>query len=110
MSMIVCDKCKFEWLAKDTVFEDLVLDEKSGTKMRYFQCPECGAEYIVDVTDRELRGQIATFKKMKKKYVRMYNNHESQTRLDNYLAKLSTMQAEILERQRVLRKRWTSGE
>ena len=78
--------------------------------MRYFQCPNCGEEYIVDVTDHELRKQLSVFKKMKRKYVRMYNNNPSEIRLGNYLAKLSQMQAEILERQTELRKRWTRGE
>lgn len=109
MSMIVCNKCQFEWLAKDTVFEELVLDEASGTKMRYFQCPECGEEYIVDVTDKELRKQISVFKKMKRKYIRMYSSQESEVRLRNYGVRMETAQAEILAREKELRTRWTSG-
>lgn len=110
MSMIVCDKCKFEWLAKDIVFEELVLNEAEGVKMRYFQCPECGEEYIVDVTDRELRKQIQVFKKMKRKYIRMYNARESETRLRNYGERLQNVQLEIQARQKMLRERWTRGE
>lgn len=109
MSMIVCDKCNFEWLAKDTVFEEHVLNEAEGVKMRYFQCQECGEEYIVDVTDRELRRQIQVLKKMKRKYIRMYNAHESQTRLRNYGERLENVQQEILARQKMLREKWTSG-
>lgn len=110
MSMIVCDKCQFEWLAKDTVFEEQMLDEVSGTKMRYFQCPECGAEYIIDVTDRELRRLLSVLKKAKKKYVRMYNEGASEIRLANYLAKLENIEIEIKERHYVLRRAWIRGE
>lgn len=111
MSIIMCDKCSFEWLAKDTVIEELVLSESEGTKMRYFRCPECGEEYIVDITDRELRKQLQVLKKMKRKYIKMYNAHESETRLRNYGERLETVQNEILSRQKkMLRARWTRGE
>lgn len=110
MSMIICDKCRFHWLAKDTTIEELILNEKEGTKMRYFQCPECGAEYIVDITDRDLRRLVALLKRMKKKYIKMYNNHVSPVRLSNYLDRLESVQAEINERHRELKKRWTRGE
>lgn len=110
MSIIRCNKCDFEWLAKDTVFEEIILNETEGVKMRYFQCPECGEEYIVDVTDAELRKQLQVFKKMKRKYLKMYNAKESKTKLCNYGARLQKVQEEILERQRMLKARWTCGE
>lgn len=110
MAMITCDKCGFEWLANQTVFEEIVLNEAEGVKMRFFQCPECNEEYIVDVTDTELRKMLTVFKKMKKKYIRMYNAHESQTRLRNYGERLQDVQQEIIARQKMLRGRWTRGE
>ena len=108
MSTIYCDKCHFEWDSSKTLFETMCLNEKDDVRMRYFQCPECGEEYIVDITDYELRKQIAIFKKMKKKYIRMYHAHESETRLRNYGERLENVQREILQRQEELRKRWTN--
>lgn len=110
MAMITCDKCGFEWLAKQTQFQEVVLNEAEGVKMRYFQCAECGEEYIVDVTDTELRKLITVFKKMKRKYIRMYNAKESQTRLRNYGERLQTVQSELIARQKMLREKWTRGE
>ena len=110
MSMIVCDKCQFEWLAENTVFEEQILDEASGTKMRYFQCPECGEEYLIDVTDRELRKMISVFRKSKKKYVKMYEHGVSESKLAHYLEKLTDIEAQIKERHTILRKRWVRGE
>ena len=110
MAMITCDKCGFEWLAEQTQFQEIVLNEAEGVKMRYFQCAECGEEYIVDVTDTELRKMITVFKKMKRKYIRMYHAQESKTKLFNYGNRLQTVEMEILERQKMLRARWTRGE
>ena len=107
MATIFCDKCKFEWDSDETKFETIELSEKDDVRMRFFQCPECGEEYIVDVTDRELRAKISVFKRMKKKYLRMYNSKESVTRLRNYGERLESMQLEILARQKELRGRWT---
>ena len=108
MSMITCDKCGFEWLAEQTVFEEIVLNEAEGVKMRYFQCTECGAEYIVDVTDAELRKLLTVFKKMKKKYVRMFNAHESHIRLRNYGERLQKVSDELVAREKMLREKWTN--
>ena len=110
MATIYCDKCHFEWDTKDIVFQELQLNEADGTKMRFYQCPECGEEYIVDVTNSELRKKISILKKMKRKYVRMYNNHESRERLRNYGEKLENFQREIILHERELRKRWTRAE
>lgn len=110
MATIYCDKCHSEWDTNDIVFQEIMLNEASGTKMRFYQCPECGEEYIVDVTDSELRKKISILKKMKRKYVRMYNNHESKERLRNYGEKLEVFQKEILVHERELRKRWTCAE
>ena len=110
MSTIYCNQCHFEWDSADVVFQEIHLDEASGTKMRFFQCPECGEEFIVDVTDSELRKNISILKKMKRKYVRMYNNHESRERLRNYGEKLEKFQNEIIVYERELRKRWTRVE
>lgn len=109
MGITYCDKCHFEWQISEDDIQTIELDEKTGTKMRFFQCPECSAEYIVDVTDRELRKQISVFKKMQRKYQRMYNAHESEVRLCNYLGKLESKRAELLNRQNQLRRKWTSG-
>ena len=88
MGITYCDKCHFEWQISEDDIQTIEFDEKTGTKMRFFQCPECSAEYVIDVTDRELRKQISVFKKMQRKYQRMYNAHESEVRLRNYLGKL----------------------
>lgn len=107
MAIIYCDKCKFEWEPKETEFQTIVLNEKDDVRMRFFQCPECGEEYIVDVTDKELRKKISMFKKMQKKYIRMYNAHESVTRLRNYGERLENVQREILTMEKTLKGRWT---
>lgn len=109
MSMIICDNCGFEWLAGQAVFEDIILDQNSGLKMRYFRCPECGKEYVVDVTDKTLRRMISCFKKMKRKYIRMFNAHESQTRLREYGSKLEGAQEEIIAREKMLKEKWLGG-
>ena len=110
MAMITCDKCGFEWLAEQTVFQEIVLNQAEGVKMRFFQCAECGEEYIVDVTDNEIRKLMVVFKKMKKKYMKMYHAKESATRLRNYGERLQSVQLELIARQKMLRARWTRGE
>lgn len=107
---IVCDKCHFEWELIETDIQILELDEKTGTKMRFFQCPECSEEYIIDITDAELRKQISIFKRMQKKYQRMYMKHESETRLRNYIEKLQKKKNEVHLMEANLRRKWTHGE
>ena len=109
-NIIYCDKCHFEWNNKDTKIETIVLNEKDDVRMRYFQCPECGAEYIVDVTDRELRGKIAVYKRMNKKYIRMFNARESQTRLRNYGQRMENVHDELVAAERELRRRYIRAE
>ena len=109
MGITYCDKCHFEWQMNEDDIQTIELDEKTGTKMRFFQCPECSEEYVIDVTDRELRKQISIFKKMQKKYKRMYDAHESEVRLSNYLNKLDAMKHQLLDRQNELRRKWTGG-
>lgn len=110
MAIIYCDKCHFELRTEDIVFQEIELNEAEGTKMRFYQCPECGEEYIVDVTDRELRKKISILKKMKRKYVRMFHAKESETRLRNYGERLERFQSEVLAHERELRKRWTGAQ
>ena len=109
MGTTYCDKCHFEWQIGEDDIQTIEFDEKTGTKMRFFQCPECSAEYVIDVTDRELRKQISIFKKMQKKYRRMYKAHESEVRLSNYLNKLDAMKHRLLDKQNELRRKWTGG-
>ena len=109
MGITYCDKCHFEWQIGEYDIQTIELDEKTGTKMRFFQCPECSAEYVIDVTDRELRKQISVFKKMQKKYKRMYDAHESEVRLRNYIEKLDAMKHQLLNKQNELRRIWTGG-
>lgn len=104
-----CDKCHFEWDIKETDIESIELNGDAGVKMRYFACPECGQEYIVDVTDRELRKQISIYKKMVNKYGRMFAKHESEVRLRNYQARMDRVRKENLARQEELRKKWCYG-
>lgn len=109
MGITYCNKCHFEWQIGEDDIQTIEFDEKTGTKMRFFQCPECSAEYVIDVTDRELRKQISIFKKMQKKYLRMYEAHESEVRLCNYLEKLDVVKHQLLDRQNELRRKWTGG-
>lgn len=110
MAIMYCDNCKFEWDTGGIVFEELVLCEADGTKMRFFQCPECHEEYIVDITNSELRKKIAILKKMKRKYVKLYHNRASAIVLRNYGEKIENFQNEIRADERELRKRWTRAE
>lgn len=110
MNITECDKCHFEWQVRESDIETLELDVSSGTKMRFFSCPDCGAEYIIDVTDYELRKQISVFKKMQKKYRRMYAAQESEVRLRNYLEKIEAKRRELLLNQQALRRKWTNGQ
>lgn len=110
MNVIYCDKCHFEWPVEETDIETIELDKARGTKMRFFRCPECGAEYVVDVTDAELRKQISVFKKMQRKYRRLYADQVSEISLREYLTKIQTKRRELMESERVLRRRWTNGE
>lgn len=103
-----CDKCHFEWDISEDDIQTIEFDEKTRTKMRFFQCPECSAEYIIDVTDKELRKQISIFKKMQKKYKKMYEAHESEVRLRNYIEKLDAMKHQLLNKQNELRRKWIS--
>lgn len=106
---IYCEACHFEWELKESDIESVDLDEKSGTRMRYFQCPECSKEYIVDVTNRDLRKDISVYKRMQRKYRRLYDSHASETRLRNYIEKLQSMKCRISAKQTQLRKEWTDG-
>ena len=110
MSNIYCDKCKFEWKPTEKDFKTIKLNGQDDIRMRFFQCPECGEEYIIDVTDREIREQISILKKMKKKYIRMFDHHASVPRLRRYGEKLERVQKEILEKERILRRKWTNAE
>ena len=110
MAIIYCDKCKFEWEPKETEFQTIVLNEKDDVRMRFFQCPECGEEYIVDITDKELRKKISMFKKMKRKYIRMFHAKESSVKLRNYGERLEKVQTEIRAMEKTLRGRWTCAE
>ena len=110
MAIMYCDKCKFEWDTSTIVFEELVLRESDGTKMRFFQCHECGEEYIVDVTNSELRKKISILKKMRRKYIKLYHNHASSTVLRNYGERMENFENEIRAAECELRKRWTRGE
>lgn len=110
MATIYCDKCKYEWEPKGIDFQTIELDKKDDVRMRFFQCPECGEEYIVDITDKELRQKISIFKKMKRKYIRMFNSKESATRLRNYGERLEKVQIEIRAMEKTLRGRWTRAE
>lgn len=109
MATLVCDKCQFEWQATETEFQEIILSEKDGVIMRYFQCPECGEEYIVAVTDNDLRKKVAMLKKMTRKYARMVEARESETKLRNYLHRIDALRGETLVRQCELRARWTRG-
>ena len=109
MATMYCNKCKFEWDVSSTVFEEVVLRESDGTKMRFFQCPECHEEYIVDITDSELRKKIAILKKMRRKYIKMYHEGKSPTVLRNYGERMENFENEIRARERELRKEWTRG-
>lgn len=106
MNTTYCDRCHFEWQLSEDDIKTLDLNENTGARMRFFQCPECGAEYVIDVTDRELRKNIAIFKKMNRKYRRMYNNKESETRLSNYLTRLNAKRQELLNNEAELRRRY----
>lgn len=110
MALLICDRCKHEWDTKDIKFDEIILCEQDGAKMRFFQCPECGEEYIVDVTDSELRKKIAVYKRMKQKYLRMFREKASPTKLRNYSARMESVQGEIRAREKELRTRWTRSE
>ena len=110
MATMYCDKCKFEWDTGGIVFEELVLCEADGTKMRFFQCPECHEEYIVDITNDELRKKISILKKMKRKYIKMYHDKKPATVLRNYGERMENFQNEIRAIERELRRRWTRAE
>lgn len=107
MAIIYCEECHFEWNAQETEIETIVLNQAEDVRMRFFQCPECGAEYIVDITDKEIRKKISIYNKMRKKYLKMYDNKESLTRLRNYGERLQNVQREIQEDEKVLKGRWT---
>lgn len=107
MATIYCDECHFEWNAQETEIQTIVLNETDDVRMRFFQCPECGDEYIVDVTDREIRKKISIYNKMRKKYLKMYNDKESATRLRNYGQRLQNVSIEIQQDEKVLKGRWT---
>ena len=106
---IICDECKFEFSTNEVKIEEMILHRENQTKMRYFQCPECGKEYVIDVTDSELRKRISIYKRMVKKYRTMVNQKESETNLRLYLGRLNKIYSKNIRYEQELRRRWING-
>ena len=60
MFTVKCDKC-----GKEASFEPLYRRE-GDLELLFLKCPECGTEYLVCVTDSELRRNIETYEEMVK--------------------------------------------
>ena len=58
MFTVKCDKC-----GKEASFEPLYRRE-GDLELIFLKCPECGTEYLVAVTDLELRRNIKTYEQM----------------------------------------------
>ena len=58
MFTVKCDKC-----GKEASFEPLYRRE-GDLELIFLKCPECGTEYLVAVTDSELRRNIKTYEQM----------------------------------------------
>ena len=71
MNKVVCDKCKDEFNIK------FQTKNKGNLQVTYFECPKCHEEYIVNVTDENLRKDINKAIELRNKMLQDSNNKES---------------------------------
>lgn len=70
-SKTICDKCGRKFTIK------LHTKEKGNLQIAYFKCPKCYEEYIVTVTDEELRKNIKEAASLRYKMLLDCNDKES---------------------------------
>lgn len=71
MSKTICDKCGRKFTIK------LHTKEKGNLQIAYFKCPKCYEEYIVTVTDEELRKNMKKAASLRYKMLLDCNDKES---------------------------------
>ena len=89
MFTVKCDKC-----GKEASFEPLYRRE-GDLELIFLKCPECETEYLVCVTDSELRQSIRTFEQMAKTI-------RTEKVTDIFIEDTQKLYRENLERGRVL--------
>ena len=70
MNKVGCDKCKDEFGIK------IQTKNKGNLQVTYFECPKCHEEYIVNVTDENLRKDINKAIELRNKMLQDSNNKE----------------------------------
>ncbi len=67
MKTCVCDKCAKE--IEINIQEEVIDRDNDGSDIteQFFLCPECGAHYVVFISDQFMRQKIAARKRLKKK-------------------------------------------
>ena len=71
MNKVVCDKCKYEFNIK------FQTKNKGNLQVTYFECPKCHEEYIVNVTDENLRKDINKAIELRNKMLQDSNNKKA---------------------------------
>lgn len=71
MNKVVCDKCKYEFSIK------FQTKNKGDLQATYFECPKCHKEYIVNVTDENLRKDINKAIELRNKMLQDSNDKEA---------------------------------
>ena len=71
MNKVVCDKCKDEFGIK------IQTKNKGDLQATYFECPKCHEEYIVNVTDENLRKDINKAIELRNKMLQDSNNKKA---------------------------------
>lgn len=98
---IVCDNCQKDF---DIKFEKQVLDP--GIIESYFVCPHCGRHQTITVTDYGMRIKIEKRKNLKKRYIKAYRSHASESYLQSILEQDEKLKKELLQRSHELKEKY----
>ena len=71
MNKAICDRCKEEFYIK------IQIKYKGDLQATYFECPKCHEEYIVNVTDENLRKDINKAIELRNKMLQDSNDKEA---------------------------------
>lgn len=104
---IVCDRCGLEMGEKIEMHIRVIAidEEKADVLETYFECPMCGKEYTVLVTDRKQRIMIQKRVKIQNEIQRAKKRRDIQG-LKKYLKKYDKIKEEIIDREEVLMQKY----
>lgn len=64
--LVYCDECGHEFDFSSNEVKSKWIDE--GIQKKYYNCPKCNHEFIVIITNSEVRKMISKYKALRNKY------------------------------------------